>query len=76
MYFNHVIGQDAIKNHLQALADRDRLPHSLLFYGPQGLGKLDMALGLASYLLGRQVFSGPKGQKYLDHVEQTRLDRG
>jgi hypothetical protein len=76
LYFNHVIGQDAIKNHLQALADRDRLPHSLLFYGPQGLGKLDMALGLASYLLGRQVFSGPKGQKYLDHVEQTRLDRG
>ena len=45
-YFDNVIGQDTIKNHLTELVKRQTLPHSLLFYGEAGLGKLDMAIGL------------------------------
>ena len=52
-YFDNVIGQDTIKNHLTELVKRQTLPHSLLFYGEAGLGKLDMAIGLASLILGR-----------------------
>ena len=47
--------------------------HSLLFYGEAGLGKLDMAIGLASLLLGRQVFSQPKGEAYLADVKKHVL---
>lgn len=74
MYFEHLIGQTAIKDHLLTLAEKGRLPHSLLFHGPHGLGKLDMALGLASTLLGRQVFAGPRGTEYLARVKQSRLE--
>ena len=54
-YFDSIIGQDSIKAHLSELVSRNALPHSLLFYGESGLGKLDMAIGLASLLLGRQI---------------------
>ena len=47
-YFDSIIGQDSIKNHLSELVSSNALPHSLLFYGEAGLGKLDMAIGLAS----------------------------
>ena len=47
-----------------------------MFYGESGLGKLDMAIGLASLLLGRQVFSQPKGESYLAEVKEARLANG
>ena len=75
-YFDNVIGQDTIKNHLTELVKRQTLPHSLLFYGEAGLGKLDMAIGLASLILGRQVFSGHNGAEYLDEVKNARLANG
>ena len=75
-YFDSIIGQDSIKAHLSELVSRNALPHSLLFYGESGLGKLDMAIGLASLLLGRQVFSQPKGESYLAEVKEARLANG
>ena len=75
-YFDSIIGQDSIKAHLSELVSRNALPHSLLFYGESGLGKLDMAIGLASLLLGRQVFSQPKGEAYLAAVKEARLANG
>ena len=75
-YFDSIIGQDSIKAHLSELVSRNALPHSLLFYGEAGLGKLDMAIGLASLLLGRQVFSQPKGEAYLADVKEARLANG
>ena len=75
-YFDSIIGQDSIKAHLSELVSRNALPHSLLFYGEAGLGKLDMAIGLASLLLGRQVFSQPKGESYLADVKEARLANG
>lgn len=75
-YFDNVIGQDTIKNHLTELVKRQTLPHSLLFYGESGLGKLDMAIGLASLILGRQVFSGHNGSEYLEAVKSARIANG
>ena len=72
-YFDNVIGQDTIKNHLTELVKRQTLPHSLLFYGEAGLGKLDMAIGLASLILGRQVFPGHNGAEYLEEVKMHAL---
>ena len=69
-YFDSIIGQDSIKAHLSELVSRNALPHSLLFYGESGLGKLDMAIGLASLLLGRQVFSQPKGNLILQRLRK------
>ena len=34
------------------MVQENRLPHALMFCGPQGCGKLAMALAFASYLLG------------------------
>ena len=51
-YFDNVIGQDTIKNHLTELVKRQTLPHSLLFYGEAGLGKLDMAIGIREMHFG------------------------
>ena len=70
-YFDSIIGQDSIKAHLSKLVSSNALPHSLLFYGEAGLGKLDMAIGLAALLLGRQVFSQPKGESYLADVKEA-----
>lgn len=75
-YFDNVIGQDKIQKHLTELVERQTLPHSLLFYGESGLGKLDMAFGLASLLLGRRVFKGPGGSQYLEEVKAARLANG
>lgn len=75
-FFDAVIGQDKIKSQLTDLVNRGTLPHSLLFYGEPGLGKLGMAIGLASLLLGRQVFSPDEGQSFLQQVEAARIDGG
>jgi DNA polymerase III delta' subunit len=48
--FDDIIGNDRIKNILRKSLKRGRLPSSLLFYGPQGVGKREMALVLAKAL--------------------------
>jgi DNA polymerase III subunit delta' len=53
MAFSKVIGQEAAKNTLRQMAGGERLPHALLLLGPQGCGKLALALALAQYILCR-----------------------
>ena len=50
MKIEDIIGQKAVKERLIAEADNGRLPHVLLFTGPEGCGKMPMALALARYL--------------------------
>lgn len=50
MKFEDIIGQEEVKNILMSEADRGRLPHALLLTGPEGCGKMPMALALAQYL--------------------------
>lgn len=74
--FSEIIGHESIKKHLMDLLAHQTLPHSLLFYGEAGLGKLDMAFALASEIVGRPVFSLPKGEQYLQDVAKAREING
>ena len=51
MKYDDVIGQAAIKARLRRQVVEGRVPHAQLFCGPSGVGKLPMALALASSLL-------------------------
>jgi DNA polymerase-3 subunit delta' len=54
MQFSEVIGQREAQQRLLQLVDEHRVPHALLFCGPEGSGKLALALAFASYLLGER----------------------
>jgi len=45
-----VVGQEIVLQALRRAIERDRLPHAMLFAGPQGVGKATMALLLAQAL--------------------------
>lgn len=45
------LGHGSAENGLAALAAADRLPHALIFAGPQGIGKATLAFRLARFLL-------------------------
>lgn len=51
MQFSEILGQDLIKKHLQKSASEKRIPHAQLFVGPEGTGKLLMAIAYAQYIL-------------------------
>ncbi len=50
MTFREVIGQSFIKQRLQFIAHQEKIPHALLFTGPEGVGKLATALAFAQYI--------------------------
>lgn len=51
MRFTEVIGQNEAKERLVQMVIENRLPHALMLCGPQGSGKMALALAFASYLL-------------------------
>ena len=51
MRFQDILGLDHIKNHLATSAEAGRVPHAQLFVGPEGCGKLAMAIAYAQYIL-------------------------
>lgn len=50
MYFRDIIGQEEAKQRLIQEAREGRLPHARLFCGPEGIGKLPLAIAYARYL--------------------------
>ena len=46
-----VIGQEEVWQRLMEMIREDRLPHAIMLCGPQGCGKMAIALAFASYLL-------------------------
>ena len=52
MNFEDIIGQREMAERLRNLADNNRLPHAIMLCGPQGSGKMALAIALASHLLG------------------------
>ena len=52
MLKSEVIGQQEVWDRLMEMVQENRVPHALMFCGPEGCGKLAMALAFASYLLG------------------------
>ena len=47
MAFEEIIGQEKVKKILTRMAQSNKMPHALLFHGPEGTGKLATALALA-----------------------------
>ena len=54
MQFADVIGQHEARERLLQLVSEQRVPHAMLFTGPEGSGKFALALAFASYLLGER----------------------
>ena len=54
MKFDKVIGQKEAEERLLQLVDEQRIPHALMFTGPEGCGKMALALAFASFLLGER----------------------
>ncbi|WP_430934032.1 ATP-binding protein [Saccharicrinis sp. 156] len=50
MLFKQVVGQEDIKSRLVRMVNDNRVSHALLFTGPEGNGKLAMAIAFAQYL--------------------------
>lgn len=55
MQFKDVIGQETVKQQLFRMMKENRIPHALLFAGPEGCGKLPMAIAFASRLLCKKA---------------------
>ena len=51
MQFKDVIGQEEIKRKLILSVQENRVPHAQLFLGPEGNGKLPLALAYGQYIL-------------------------
>ncbi len=50
MYFQDIIGLHDVKRHLTESVQKGFVPHARLFYGPEGVGKLPLAIAYARYL--------------------------
>lgn len=50
MYFRDIIGLHDVKQHLIDSVRRGFIPHARIFYGPEGVGKLPLAIAYARYL--------------------------
>ena len=50
MYFRDIIGLHDVKKHLIDSVGRGLVPHARMFYGPEGVGKLPLAIAYARYL--------------------------
>lgn len=51
MYFEEILGLAHIKKHLSFSTEAGRIPHAQLFVGPEGCGKLAMALAYTQFIL-------------------------
>jgi len=50
MRFADIIGQERVKHQLRKSVHEGLIPHAQLFVGPQGVGKLQLAIAFAQYL--------------------------
>lgn len=68
MQFSQVIGQEETKRRLRQLVDEHRVPHALMLTGPEGAGKMALAMAFASFLLGERW----DGRSLLDNPAQVQ----
>lgn len=59
MPFSKIIGNDSIKEHLLRIARNNRVGNSLLFSGPEGVGKTLFAEAFAKLILGHKTDTHP-----------------
>ena len=70
MYWNEVIGQTEARTRLEQLVDENRLPHALMLCGPQGAGKMALAMAFGCHLLDN---GSPSARAMLDKLEHPDL---
>ena len=70
--FDTVLGHDIQKNVVRQLVDHDRMPPSMLFYGPSGVGKKSFIISLVKYI---QCKKGD-AQKECDCTSCGKIKRG
>lgn len=56
---NEIIGQNELTERLHRLADEERLPHAMMLCGPEGAGKMAIAIDLAQYVLHTDRWQHP-----------------
>lgn len=54
MLFKDIVGQEATKTRLLNMLQDDRVPHALMFTGPEGSGNLPAAFAFIQYLFCKQ----------------------
>ena len=69
MSFDEVIGQREAEERLMQLVKEERLPHALMLCGPQGCGKLPLAVAFACYLLDNSTPSAKAMLQKLEHPD-------
>lgn len=62
--FSHIRGNDLIKTYLMTMLKNGAIGNSLLFAGPEGIGKSLFAEALATHLLGRDAKTHPDYHVY------------
>ena len=67
--FSGVIGQKEAQERLVQMVKEDRLPHAMMLCGPQGSGKLPLAVGFAQYLLDNGTPSAKAMLAKLEHPD-------
>src|ERR1700733_12461311 len=85
MPFSHILGNKAVKQTLTRLLAQKKMPHALLFAGPDGVGKSVFALETAKELLGEKAHARcergshpdlhvlrPEGKAELHSIEAMR----
>ena len=70
-FFPHVFGQEKVSRELKRLFEENRLPHTLIFYGDEGLGKTTAALDLAGILTGK----AEKLEKELSEISEEERQK-
>lgn len=64
------LGHEAVERNLISMMHNGRLPHAMIFSGPQGIGKATMAYRLIKFLLGEQASTGQDIQNLdVDHTQ-------
>ena len=69
MGFESIIGQKEVQERLMQMVSEDRLPHALMLCGPQGAGKMAIAMAFACRLLDDGRASSKAMLEKLEHPD-------
>ena len=69
MHWTEVIGQKEVQERLMQMVSEDRLPHALMLCGPQGVGKMALAMAFGCQLLDDGRVSSKAMLDKLEHPD-------
>lgn len=69
MSWSEVIGQKEVQERLMQMVGENRLPHALMLCGPQGAGKMALAMAFGCYLLDNHTAAAKAMLDKLEHPD-------